>query len=252
MTGIPKWRAMFGFAALAVIGLAIVRRDIQAEAPAGALLLLTGGLGLGWEARRAWLNDRIRRAHTAARERRAAISAARRAREQLARHQRSLRRRTDEGARERHAVIARAEHFRNLGARRQEILRRSMREQELSGAARRWHALDAGAFAAELESVFSRRGLMPMRGDTGDLRDVILTTAAGARSVARHMPPGLQARARDVQELDDIRRRVGAETAYLVALAGFTSAAVRLSRTLPLTLVEAHLLAAWQQQDVRT
>ena len=239
-------------------------RLINAEASVGVVLLLLGCAGIGWEARRVWLVEQTRRSQVAAQAAREALGAARRVRTQQQREGRRERRRIEANARARQASALRAEREQALAAREQEAITRALKRHHMDQAATRWLTLDADALPAALETLFARRGLslvleraslhLPQvsaaeseRFKVEGARDLLLTAASGARSVARCLLPNHLAQAVEVQELDLWRREVGAERSYLIALGGFSPAAVRLARSLPVTLVEAHLLAAWEE-----
>ena len=231
---------------VALLGLAILLHVIHADLTVGLFLLLLGVAGLGWELRQVWHAEQARRARSVALAERARLVAARRERAQRLRQERRNRRETEERARVRQAEALRIAHEETVELRRREDLRRAERQERMERAAARWQALDGDALCAEIEALFVRRDLVPVRVAPEAPCDLLLAATAEERAVARCMPAQQMAHSADVQALDAWRREVGAPQSYLIALAGFSPAAVRLARSLPVTLVEAHLLATWE------
>src|SRR5260221_646033 len=93
-------------------------------------------------------------------------------------------------------------------------------------------------FAAGLGgSRLAGRGLHPEPlGSEGDCDLRLVDEATSALDVARCVPVARVAGVVDVKEMEAWRQMAGARRAYLIALAGFSPAAVRMARELPITL----------------
>jgi hypothetical protein len=220
---------------------------LRAEPSAGLLLLCVGSAGLVWEARLVWLaaqQERGRRRHQAARE---ALATERRERTQRQRHQRQERRHVEERARAGQSAALRAQRAQANVAQQQQDERRARRQELREAAAERWLVMPADRLPTEVETLFVQRGFTPLRADGDSLCDLLLEEPTGRQTLARCLDHS--AGTTDVQALDAWRRNAERSHAYLIALAGFSPQAVRLARSLPITLVEAHLLAAWQEKQ---
>ncbi len=212
----------------------------------GSVLGCLGGGGLAWwlwQAGRAW---RAAQATQAARARRAALRAARRQRDQQERVRRQAQRTAHANATARLAEKRAAQHHAEQRAAHAEATRRAERESEIAAEVARLHALTDAQLAAEVAALLTRRGLRPQPQLAEAECDLTLLTPEGRLEVARCVPVGRVAGKVDVQALEAWRQAAGADHAYLIALAGFAPTAVERVRDLPITLVEAHLLAHWQ------
>ncbi len=251
-------RRALRFALLFVTGLIFaLGRDPNTHA-LGALLTAAGAGGLGWQA---WQAERARRARQE-RERvrleRAQLQAARRDRD--ARHGQEKRTRRDATTRarlrqaERRAAERETEWQRQARQREQQ----AARETHLQNEARRLGSLAGADLIAEASAIFARRGfrVRPAVSPEAEAQivqsDLWLTAPNGETDLARCAPGDRPATQTDVRDLEAFRRAANARHAYLVALAGFTPEAIQQAQESPLTLVEAHLLAHWQANDLPT
>lgn len=128
----------------------------------------------------------------------------------------------------------------------QHRLQKASREAALEAETSRLSALTAAALPPEVARIFARRGFRVMETDTEAPFDLLLTDPREARAVARCVPPERTAGPTDIRALEAWRRQAEAAHAYLISLSGFTLEAIAASQSLPITLVEAHLLAHWQ------
>ena len=244
---LPDPRLALASAASLVLGLAASLGPHPAGQAAGSVLILLGGAGLTWWFWRAWQVWQYQQAVRAAAARRAVLQAARRERAEKQRTRRQTQRATRARAAarqaEERAARRQAEHLEAVLQAEQ----RAARERRLETEVAHLQSLTEAQLAAEVESIFARRGFRAESMEREAAGDFTLTAKRdGGRQVARCVPTGRVAGLVDVQALEAWRQAANAEHAYLIALAGFSPAAVRSARGLPLTLVEAHLLAHWQ------
>src|SRR5262249_32885011 len=124
---------------------------------------------------------------------------------------------------------------------------RSERERTVVAETERLLTLTDAELIAEVTALFLRRGQQPeIPAPEADYDLLLPATDGTGPEIARCVPVGRSARAADVQALEAWRETARASHAYLIAVGGFTSGAIRLAQSLPLTLVEAHLLAHWK------
>jgi len=237
-------RTLFGYAALTLVGAAILLHALRAELAAGLLLLSAGAAGLAREARRAWLAAQEERKRQQQEVERNELEAARRERAERQRRERRTRRQTDQRQRAQQSEILRTQRHQALAAQQEQARMRAARHERMEAAAARWLALHRDEIPAEIETLFSRRGFASHRVGGESLLDLLLEEPSGRQTVARCLAHC--ATVSDVQALDAWRRDAERSHAYLIALAGFSPQAVRFARNLPITLVESHLLATWE------
>jgi len=241
-------RVILLYAMFCVLGLAAI---LTGKPNWRELGWVTLGLSVGGMVRRISREWRRRReaeaAEQAAGERRA-LQAARRERDRQETVRRQTERAARAGAAKRQAAARAAQrHAERLRA-QEEAAQRAKREQALATEAQRLRSLSAAQLRTEVAAAFTRRGFRPESPGPDAACDLLLTPADGdGIEIARCVPAGQTAGVADVKALEAWRQEAGARHAYLIALSGFSPAAVRQARGLPLTLVEAHLLAHWQQ-----
>ncbi|HZO92072.1 MAG TPA: restriction endonuclease [Chthonomonadaceae bacterium] len=235
------WAAVFMLGLAARLGGSAVGRGLGWAAMSLGIVGLAGWL---WKAWRFWQEQQ---AVEAARARRAALRASRRERDARERARRQARRAAKAAAVARLAEARAQQQSAAQQQARQEAARRAAWETAIEAEVARLQTLSDDELAAEVEALFARRGLRPVRADTEAPGDWQLVAETGETvAVARCVPVRRVAGAVDVRELEAWRQAAGAQCAYLIALAGFTPAAVERVRDLPMKLVEAHLLAHWR------
>ncbi len=242
----PSLRASLGYLTLAAFGAMILLSLIRAERAIGLCLLALGGAGLAREARQVWLAAQAEQRREQQAVARAALIAARRERAERQRQARRERRQVDEKARAGQAAALRAQREQAITARQRQAEQDAARQQQLEEAAERWSGLNGAALKTEIERLFIRRGFTVERADDS-LADLLLVEPSGRHAVARCLDH--RAQAGDVQAIDVWRRDAERSHALLIAIDGFSPQAVRLARSLPITLVEAHLLATWERRE---
>jgi hypothetical protein len=231
-----------------VLGLAAGQSASLSLRELGLVLFLGGAAGLLWQLRLLWLQWQEERATEAAIARRTALLAARRERTARERARRLAQKEARATAEQRLSEARSAQKQAAILSTREEATRHARREREIGQEVARLQALSDAALVAEVGALLTERGLRPERPEREAVYDLLLTAPAeGVLEVARCVPQRQKAGAVDVEALETWRSAVGARHAYLVSLAGFSPAAVRLVRHLPMTLVEAHLLAHWRQ-----
>ena len=236
-----------GFAIALLAGLLLFWRGDRANgiaAAAACSLGVTGLLWQGWMWRQWALEHRRRREKMRVRSEQRALRHLREAREQEERQRRA----TTDAAAHAHAREVRDER-RQDEAHRAAIdeLRRRARDETIAQEAMRLLTLNESGLMDAAVEAFEDRGFAVTRGTDEAECDLLLRGAEGdVRVVARRAPRSRRAEVIDVQALEAWRAETGATTACLISMAGFSPAAVRLAAMLPITLVEAHLLAQWR------
>jgi hypothetical protein len=245
--GVP---AISGFAVVLLAGLILIWRHGAGNNWSGAGLCTLGLSGLLWQGcqwRVRILDEQKRQREVRAQSERRIARRVREAEEQDERQKRAA---TDavarEGAREAQEARRRAE----IEQAAVEEKRRRGREEVIAREAMRLLALNESALQQAAVDAFKERGFEVVRvADEADC-DLLLHAPDGIlRGVARRMPRPHRGEAADIQALESWRVEVASPAAYLIGLAGFTHGAVRLASSLPITLVEAHLLAQWRCAD---
>lgn len=146
-------------------------------------------------------------------------------------------------------LLAERRHAEQAEQRERERRSRLQVERQTHEAAR-LAALSDDRLVEEVAALFVMRGAAPATPGKDAQCDLLLPYPdRGSTDVARCVPQGRVAGAIDVRSLEQWRQAVGAPHAYLIALAGFSPAAVRAASGLPITLVEAYLLAHWRIAD---
>jgi hypothetical protein len=140
------------------------------------------------------------------------------------------------------------------GRRRKEIedaAARERQERERSAAAEiaRLKSLPLPALRKEVACRLEARGYQLLSGQGVDDR---LERESDGASVILRILQLHSGRAADVKDLEAHRRDSGSAEAFLVSLVGFAPDAIRAAQGKPITLVEAHLLAAWGAATVET
>jgi hypothetical protein len=246
---LPDWVwPLLGSILLLTLGAAMLRDGRAGGRITGPLLMLAGLAGLVWRIRIHWQEWEALRAAREAKERRKALLAARRERNAQERVRRQEQKAARASATARAAEALAAERQGRLQAAQEALEHRLEQERLATAEAARLRRLDDASLQTEVASVFALCGLMPEHPPSEAECDLLLSSnAEGSRHLARCVPVQRQASAVDVRELETWRQETGSRHAYLISLAGFSPAAVRLAQNLPLTLVEAHLLAQWKQ-----
>ena len=213
----------------------------------GAGFALAGLCGLGLHLRLLWQTreDRLRLQRAAAR--RLELQSNRRERAERERLRRQVEQETRAHAAERLEQARRTQKQVTAQLHKEQADQRTERARRMESQALRMVSLSDPELHQEIVALFIRRGFHPEPADSEYPGDFLLRSEAGFE-VLRCVPTGKKAGATDVEALESWRVQAKAERAYLVATAGFHPSAIeRLSR-LPLTLIESHLLAHWQEQ----
>lgn len=232
-------------AAVTLLGIAARLGSSSLAREIGGVVTLIGGAGLVWWG---WQMGRSRLALHRARQE-AARQEARRAARRARHAQRRALIRTERAARAEAAALQeqqRREQRYSEHLRSQEVMERQRTGEAAAQAeVTRLRARDDTALPDEVAAVFARRGFQAQAGDGDAACDLRLTAPDGAAEVVRCIPKSQSGSRTDVLALEAWRKTSGARYAYLVALAGFAPDALRAAAGLPVTLVEAHLLAHW-------
>lgn len=240
-------RLALGSVALFLLGLGGV---VWAEGGArllGAGFALAGLFGLGVHLRllRQTREARLRLQRASAR--RLELQASRRERVEWERLRRQAEQETRAYAAERLEQARRAQKQAATQLLQEQADRRTERARHIEREALRMAALSDAELHQEIAVLFTRRGSHPKHADSEYPGDFLLRSEAGFE-VLRCVPAGKKAGGTDVEALEAWRVQAKAERAYLVATAGFLPSAIERLARLPLTLVEPHLLAHWQEQ----
>jgi len=213
----------------------------------GAGFALAGLCGLGLHLRLLWQTREARLRLQRAAERRLELQASRRERAERERLRRQAEQETRAHAAERLEQARRAQKQASAQLLQEETDLRTERARRVEREALRIAALSDVELHQEINRVLTRRGSQPEPADSEYPGDFLLQSRAGFE-VLRCVPVGKKAGATDVEALEAWRVLAGAKRAYLVATAGFLPSAIECLARLPLTLVEAHLLAHWHQE----
>jgi hypothetical protein len=241
-------RVILLYAMLSVLGLAAILTGRPNWRELGWVTLGLGAGGMVRRISREWRRRREAEAAEQAAGERRALQAARRERDRQETARRQAERASRAEAAKRQAEARAAQRNTERLREQEEAARRAKQEQALAAEAQRLRSLSAAQLLAEVSAAFSRRGFRPESPGPDAACDLRLRPMdGGGIEVARCVPAGQSAGVADVKALESWRQEIGARHAYLIALSGFSPAAVRQVRGLPLTLVEAHLLAHWQQ-----
>jgi hypothetical protein len=179
--------------------------------------------------------------------RRAVLQAARRERDAQERARRQAQRAARMREAERRAQERAARQQMERRQARQEAEERAAQERRILADVAHLNSLSDSQLAAEVAALFAGRGQSPQTADPETAGDLLLKMPDGTLdAVARCVPAGHVASRVDVQALEAWRQAAGATRGYLIALTGFSPSAVRSVRDLPITLVDAHLLAHWK------
>jgi len=245
LPGEIRWLAVA--AALLLLGLATAFGQLSGERLLAVLLLLGGGALLAWHGSRVLRRWQAERARQRLAAEKAALRQARRERVLKERARRRAERATQAEA-ALHGEEARARrHQETAEQAREAAMRRAERDRAVATETERLLALADAELWGAVADLFARQGRQPIHPEPEADCDLLLTAPeGGAQEVARCVPVGRRAGSADVQALEAWRQQAEAERAYLIAMGGFTPGAVRLSQSLPITLVEAHLLAHWR------
>lgn len=245
---LPDWAwPLLGFLLLLLVGAAALWDGRAGGRFTGPLLMLLGLAGLTWRLRKhrqEWLEQRAVREE---KERRRALLNARRERSAQERLRRQEQKAAQAHAAARAAEVAAVERQARQQAIQEAQAHRAEQDRLIYLEADRLRRLDDAALRTEVRALFTAAGFQTASPSAEADCDLLLhSTASQREAVARCVPVGHKAGVADVQALEDWRQEIGAEHAYLLSLAGFSPPAVRLAQHLPLTLVEAHLLAQWK------
>jgi hypothetical protein len=242
--GVP---AAAGFGAILLAGLVLIWRAgavISWSDGAICTLGITGLMWQGWKWRLRVLNEQRRRQEVLLQSDRRISRRVRGAEEQVERQKRAaMDASAHEGAREAQEARRRAETEQAAT----EEARRRDREAAIVQEAMRLPTLNETNLQQAAIDAFKERGFEVVRVPNETDCDLLLRGRDGILcAVARRMPPSHRGEAADIQALETWRKEAGSTAAYLIGLAGFTPGAVRLASRLPITLVDAHLLAQWR------
>jgi hypothetical protein len=231
---------------LCLAGLTLLARARPMDLLPGVTALLIGAGGLlrmlvQWHARVE--QQRREQMSALAQLRRRSARREREAAEHIDRRRRAA---TDAAAREHARQTGDARRMAELEHTADAEARRLGREAAILAEADRLLALDRDALRKAAAAAFHSRGFLVSIPEHEAGCDLLLQAASGgAIGVARIVPPGRRAELADVRALDAWRRDEASELGFLLALAGFSTASVTVASALPLTLVDAHLLAQW-------
>ncbi len=225
-------------------------------AEGGARLLaagfaLIGLFGLGLHLRLLWQTreDRLRLQRAAVR--RAELQGSRRERAERERLRRQTEQETRAHAASRLEQARRTQKQAAAQTIEDHTALHNAREDRLQSATLRFAALSDAELWQEIAAVLTQRGYHTEPADSEYPGDFLLRSEAGFE-VLRCVPAGKKAGGADVEAVEAWRVQAEAERAYLVATAGFLPSAIERLQGLPLTLVEPHLLAHWQEQTGTT
>lgn len=213
----------------------------------GAGFALAGLCGLGLHGRMLWQTREARLRLQRAAARRVELQVSRRERAERDRLRRQTEQETRIHAAERLEQARRAQKQAAAQAVQDDADRRSDRARRVEQEALRMAALSDTELYRETVALLTRRGYRPEPADVEYPGDFLLRSDAGLE-LLRCVPTGKKAGGADVEALEAWRVQAGANRAYLVATAGFLPSAIARLADLPLTLVEPHLLAHWQQE----
>jgi len=213
----------------------------------GAGFALAGLCGLGLHLRLLWQTREARLRLQRAAERRLELQAGRRERAERERLRRQAEQETRAHAAERLEQARRAQKQASAQLLQEQTDVRTERARRVEREALRIATLSDAELHQEIDRLLTQRGSHPEPADSEYPGDFLLLSEAGFE-VLRCIPVGKKAGATDVEALEDWRLQAGAKRAYLVATAGFLPSAIERLARLPLTLVEAHLLAHWHQE----
>jgi hypothetical protein len=242
----PSPRPFIAGLALALFGgIMIATRTTQVRDLGWALLVIGGAAALWWtaEARRVL---QFRRALEKEDRRKAALNVSRRQKEEEER----ARREADKTSREEHAALLREQRA-DEGRKRKEAedaaaKERADRQVRSAAEIARLKSLDEKALLSELMDWMRSKGFE--QSETGEPDAIVFESRNNARRAVLKVVSGRSAHGADVRAVEALRRDTGSAEAYLVSLPGFATNAVRAAQGLPVTLVEAHLLAERSEQ----
>ena len=240
-------RLALGSALLFLLGVGGVVWAAGGARVLGGAFALAGLLGIGLHVRTLWQTREARFRLQRAAERRTELQAARRERAGKERLRRQTEQEIRARAAERLEEARSAQKQATARTTREQTAERIARERRVESEALRLAALSDAELYREMATLLARRGCHPQQADREYPGDFLLQSDEGVE-LLRCVPAGKKAAASDVDALESWRVQAGADRAYLVATAGFLPSAVERLAALPLTLVEPHLLAHWQEQ----
>ena len=248
MDSVPEGLAIeVGFAGVLVVGLALAASGGSRNLIAGATACTIGATVLLWRCRIRWTNfqqDRQLRITTEAQIEKRRIRRERGSDEQEGRQKRSA---VDSAAQKKAKAVAALVRTAEQEHAEAERRYRRGREEAIARDAMRLLTMSEIALLEAASEAFETRGFFVGRDVDDSRRDMLLRGDKGdVRIVARLAPLGKKVEVADVEGLDEWRGEVGAAAGILIGIAGFTPDAVRKAGSLPVTLVEAHLLAQWR------
>ena len=234
-------------AALLLIGMAMAFGERTGERWIAPLFLLGGGALLAWQGSlilRRWQAERARQRMEAEK---AALRRARRERVLRERERRQTERAAKAETAKRLAETRARQHQATAQMTQEAALQRAGQERLVLAETERLLGLTDAELWTEVFELFLRRSQRPeVPAPEADCDLLLMSQNGKSREVSRCVPVGRQAGAMDMQALEAWRQDAEATHAYLFAPTGFTPGAIRLSQSLPITLVEAHLLAHWK------
>lgn len=239
------------FALILVAGCGMIVADKMALAAyrngiwPGAALVTLGLVGVLWPLNSVWAEWRRTQRLRADQQERSIKKALRRVREaeeQLERKKRRLERSAMESRA--HDAAAAQRKLEREKALAQAAMQRAL-DDAATREALRLLTLTDGPLMDAVENGFLNRGYRVKRLSEDALCDMLLYLGSERAAVVRCVPHRRRGESEDVHDAEAWRVRSEAPECFLVAVQGFSPAAVREARERQVTLVEAHLLAGW-------
>lgn len=232
---------------LALLGGMMVSLRTEQFRDLGWALVVIGFCTIGWWVSQANRVRIYRRELDREAERKSRLNVTRRQKEEEERAQRDAEKKTreEQAARikEQRAEESRKRKEADEAAMREGAERAARVEAEIT----RIKSLEPEALRQEVITRMSLRGYGELSAQ-GDWDGLFFHTPDNERAVCRIVSTH-SGRAADVRDVESGRRDLGATEAFVVSLHGFAPDAVRAAQGKPITLVEAHLLATWSEEQ---
>lgn len=211
----------------------------------GAAFAAVGLIGIGLHARSLWQARNDRQRMLQATVRRAGLQAARRERAGQVRLRRTAEADTRARSAERLDQARSAQKQAAAQSAREVNALRVERERRVEAEAFRLYGLTDNELHTELVSLFALQDCSLRAADSEYPGDFLLESSAG-NGIVRCLPAFRKGSGADVEALEAWREHSDVPRAFLVAASGFLPSAVASLASLPITLVEPHLLAHWK------
>ena len=235
------------YGCLLAIGIALLYRGGTINTIPATVACAVGVMGLlwqGWRTTSAWRDANRSSGAAAERTERRRRRRTRETNEQKVKRERAA---ADAAAHERAKAVQEAARIAHNKEQSNDQDSRRIRDESIARDAMQILTMSELSLVNLARDLFGARGFRVVQPCDEAPGDMELHDANGeTRIVARMTPHGRKADVPDVNALDAWRVDVGAGSAILYGLAGFTPAAVRLAAELPLTLAEPYLLAQWR------